>query len=43
MGNSLRLYTTLRLAGGDRLLLAQFGLGVSLNAILLMQVLVWGA
>lgn len=42
-GNLIRLYTTMQLAKGDRLLLAQFGLGLILNGILLLQVIFWGA
>lgn len=42
-GNVIRLYTTMQLAGGDRLLLAQFGIGTLLNAVMLGQVVVWGS
>jgi mannose-P-dolichol utilization defect protein 1 len=42
-GNMIRLYTTMQLAGGDRLLLAQFGIGTILNAVMLGQVVAWGS
>ena len=42
LGCTVRVYTTLQLAGGDRLLLAGFGAGFLLNSILLGQALYYG-
>lgn len=42
VGNVIRVFTTLRLAKGDRALLLQFSLGTVLNALMLGQILVWG-
>jgi len=41
MGSLLRVFTTLKLAGGDVLLLAGYLLGGTLNAVILGQVVVW--
>ena len=40
-GNGMRVFTTLKLAGGNPLLLAQFSMNVATNGILLVQSLVW--
>ena len=42
LGCSVRLYTTLQLAGGDRLLLAGFGAGLLLNSVLVGQAIYFG-
>ena len=41
-GNSIRIFTTVKLASCDLLLLGQFGLGAVLNSILLLQIVFWG-
>lgn len=41
IGNALRVFTTLKLANGNPLLLAQFGVNTLTNGILLVQSLVW--
>lgn len=41
IGNAMRVFTTLKLAGGNPLLLAQFGVNTLTNGILLAQSLVW--
>ena len=40
-GNAARVFTTLKLAGGNPLLLAQYGCGLVLNGVLLAQSLFW--
>ena len=40
-GNAARIFTTLTLAGGNLILLAQFAAGVVLNSVLLVQALIW--
>ena len=41
-GCTIRLFTTIRLADGDALLLGGFGLGLLLNGVLLAQILYYG-
>jgi len=42
IGNGIRIFTTIKLASSDSLLLGQFGLGALLNGMLLAQMAVWG-
>ena len=42
LGSSVRIFTTLELAGGDRLLLAGFAASVAANGALLLQVVFYG-
>ena len=42
-GCSIRLFTTIELAGSDPLLLAGFGFGLALNGALLAQIIYYGA
>tara|TARA_B100000524_G_scaffold204722_1_gene106856 strand:- start:412 stop:1065 length:654 start_codon:yes stop_codon:yes gene_type:complete len=41
VGNVIRVFTTMRLAEGDKTLLAQFTLGTMLNGIMWGQILLW--
>jgi len=41
VGNTMRVYTTLKLADGNRLLLVQFGVNAFMNGVLLLQSLLW--
>ena len=40
-GNAARIFTTVQLAGGNKLLMGQYFLGFLLNGLLLGQSLVW--
>ena len=42
-GCTIRLFTTVELAGSDPLLLAGFGFGLALNAALLLQIVWFGS